>query len=81
MIGDGDPVREVLRDVYSALSLELDPSTVGALEDALPGVGVDAVAAEVVARLRGDDELDAAGIDADTMALATTLLPRHEAQR
>lgn len=81
VIGDGDPVREVLRDVYSALSLELDPSTVGALEDALPGVGVDAVAAEVVARLRGDDELDAAGIDADTMALATTLLPRHEAQR
>ena len=81
LIRDAGPVREVLQDVYRALSLELDPATVGALEAELPGVQVDTVAAELVARLRGDGEILAAGIDAGTMAPAMKLLSRHEVQR
>lgn len=81
VVRDGATVRDVLRDVYSALSIELDPATVGALEEELPGVRVDAVAAELVARLHGDGEIVAGAIDADTMALAMKLLPRHGAQR
>ena len=34
------PVREVLTDVYQSLELPLDPTTVGAVDDAVPGVTV-----------------------------------------
>jgi len=81
VVRDAAPVREVLRDVYSALAIELDPATVGALEDELPGVREDAVAAELVARLRGGGEIVTGAIDAETMALAMELLPRHDAEQ
>ncbi len=57
VVRDATPLREVLQDVYGALSIELDPATVGALEEELPGVSVDAVAVELVARLRGAGEI------------------------
>jgi len=81
VVRDGAPLRDVLRDVYAALSLALDTATVGALDEELPGVSVEAVAAELVARLRGDADLLTAGVDADTIALATELLPRHGVER
>lgn len=43
VVADSAPIRAVLTDVYAALGLEWAPSTAGAVEDLVPGVGVDDV--------------------------------------
>lgn len=40
VVENAQPVRDVLTDVYEALQLPLDPATVGAVDDAAPGVTV-----------------------------------------
>ena len=40
VVENAEPVRDVLTDVYKALELPLDPTTVGAVDDAVPGVTV-----------------------------------------
>ena len=40
VVENAGPVRDVLTDVYQALQLPLDPTTVGAVDDAAPGVSV-----------------------------------------
>lgn len=47
VVENGATVRDVLTDVYEALELPLDPSTVGAVEDAAPGVTVEDVIDEL----------------------------------
>ena len=47
VVENGAPVRDVLTDVYHALDLPLDPHTVGAIEDAAPGVTVEDVIDEL----------------------------------
>jgi lipoate-protein ligase A len=81
VVRDVAPLRAVLEDVYGALSIELDPATVGSLEQELSGIQVDAVAGELIARLRGDGATVTVDIDADTRALAFELLSRHEVRR
>lgn len=49
VVTGADDVREVLVPVYAALGLPLDPATVGAVDDTVPGVAVDAVEAALVA--------------------------------
>ncbi|MGD9736481.1 MAG: biotin/lipoate A/B protein ligase family protein [Solirubrobacterales bacterium] len=80
VVRDATPLRQVLQDVYGALSIELDPATVGSLEEELPGIRVEVVAAELIARLHGDAEVVTAGLDAGTNGLAAELLPRHKAE-
>ncbi len=43
VVSHAAPVRSVLTDVYRALELPFDPSTAGALDDLVPGLGVGEV--------------------------------------
>lgn len=47
VVENAAPVRDVLVDVYESLQLPLDPATVGAVEDAAPGVTVEDVIDEL----------------------------------
>jgi len=40
VVGDAARIRDVLIPVYSALDLDMDPSTIGAIDDVVPGVDV-----------------------------------------
>ena len=68
-----DRLRTVLVDVYEALELEMDPATVGAVEDEVAGVGVDEVERAVVEAY----EFSAAPLDEVTLTLAEQLEPQH----
>jgi lipoate-protein ligase A len=69
-------LRAVLEPVYAALALEWDPASLGAVEDEVPGVGVDAVERAVVTALAGGDG-EPAALDAASLALARELEPAH----
>lgn len=74
-VADADRLRAVLVDVYSALELEMDPATVGAVGDEVAGVAVDEVERAVLAAY-GNDVVAAPQDDA-TLALASVLEPQH----
>jgi octanoyl-[GcvH]:protein N-octanoyltransferase len=74
VVGGGDRVRAVLRDVNAALGLEWDERTAGALEDVLPGVTVVDVEA---ALLRAFGAGEPGTLDAATLARARGLVERH----
>lgn len=57
LVTDPEPVRAVLVQVYRALGLDWDPSTVGAVSDTAPGVTVADVAAAVQAAYARRGEL------------------------
>lgn len=48
VVTDADPIRAVLDPVYRELGLPLDPSTVGAVSDSVPGITVADVEAAVL---------------------------------
>ena len=77
VVGGGERLRSVIREVYGALGLDVDPTTAGALDDELPGVRVDRVAHVVAEAYAADALLQPAGIDADLLAAARSLAPRH----
>jgi octanoyl-[GcvH]:protein N-octanoyltransferase len=74
VVGGGDRLRATIADVYGALALAVDPARAGALDDELPGIAVERLAAAVrdayapFAPAAFDDELRAA---------ARQLAPRH----
>jgi len=74
VVGDGPGVRAVLRDVYTALELEWDDATAGAVDEEVAGVAVDEVEHAVIAAYGA---LSPAGLDADTVALAHRLEPER----
>lgn len=49
VVENSAPIRQVLTDTYSALGLDWDPVTAGAVEDLVPGITVDAVEEAVLA--------------------------------
>jgi octanoyl-[GcvH]:protein N-octanoyltransferase len=77
LVSGGDRLRGVLFDVYRALEIAWRPATAGALADVAPGITIAAVEAAVLAARGEDTELRDATVDADTLALARTLEPRH----
>jgi octanoyl-[GcvH]:protein N-octanoyltransferase len=77
VVQDPDRVRSVLRDVYAALDYDWDPATVGAIADEAPGTTLDDVERAVSAAFAARHELVAAELDAETLALAEQLEPRH----
>jgi lipoate-protein ligase A len=77
LVGGGDRLRGALFDVYRALEIAWRPATAGALADVAPGVTTEAVEAAVLAARGEDRPLLDATLDADTLALARTLEPRH----
>ncbi len=71
MVTGSDPVREVLGPVYEALGLEFDGDTVGAIEDAVGGTGLDETEEAILRRLRQHladrgTSLEPVGLDAPT---------------
>jgi octanoyl-[GcvH]:protein N-octanoyltransferase len=77
LVGGGDRLRGALFDVYRALEIVWRPATAGALADVAPGVTTEAVEAAVLAARGEDRPLLDTTLDADTLALARTLEPRH----
>lgn len=57
VIEDSEPIREVLDAVYRAMGIDMDPSTVGAADDLLPGYTVDTFLTDLLAEYRLHAEL------------------------
>jgi lipoate-protein ligase A len=76
---DAARARAALLPVYAALGLPLDPRSFGAAADEAPGASLAGVAAALRAELARRFALVTGEIDADTLALAETLAPEHEA--
>ena len=70
-------MRRALVPVYQALELELDPATVGAIEDEVAGVDLDRAEAAIVAELAAEFEIEEAEIDPQTLELAARLESEH----
>jgi lipoate-protein ligase A len=77
VVQGGDRVRAALVDVYAALGVPWDPRTAGALEDLVPGVTPEAVAAALRAELAERHVLQDGAVDAATLATARELRERH----
>jgi octanoyl-[GcvH]:protein N-octanoyltransferase len=73
----GYALREALAAVYEPLELEWDPATAGAVDDDVPGVGLDDVERAVLDAYGRRFELVDASLDAGTVALAGALEARH----
>jgi octanoyl-[GcvH]:protein N-octanoyltransferase len=72
-VDGADRLRAVLVEVYAALELEMDPATVGAVADEVPGVSVDDVERAVLSAY----EITEAPLGGATLALASQLEPQH----
>ena len=77
VVGGSARVRDILIDVYSALELEWDPSTVGSIEDELGTADLEAVERSILEQLAARYELQEAPLDQATLALAEELAPQH----
>jgi octanoyl-[GcvH]:protein N-octanoyltransferase len=73
VVEGADLVRDALVPVYSALGLEWEPATAGAVADVAPGVTLD----DVVDALRSEYAAVEAELDEETLALARRLAPQH----
>jgi lipoate-protein ligase A len=76
-VGGGPELRAMIAALYGALELEVEPATAGALDEALPGLTADAVAAAVRAAYGEHRRLVIAEPDAALLAAARALMPRH----
>lgn len=72
-----DRVRDVLVPVYRALHLGWDPSTVGSLEDEVPGMTWERAAATVIDAFGQRFDLVDGRLDADLVERARSLAARH----
>ena len=70
-------LRAVLEDVYSALGLDWNPETTGAVSDEAPGIGIEAVRAALLAEYKSRYALSPASLTEDDLARAGELLARH----
>jgi octanoyl-[GcvH]:protein N-octanoyltransferase len=76
-VDDASALRAVLADVYRALELDWDPATVAAVEDEVPGVGLDDVERAVLAAYAERHDPEAWALDGATLAEAERLEPWH----
>ena len=71
------PLRAVLEDVYSALGLEWDPATTGAVADEVPGVSVEDVREAMLAEYAERAALTPRPLAAQELAAANQLVGRY----
>lgn len=81
VVGGGPRLRAIVADVYAALGMPVDPAVAGALDEAVPGLEPDGVAAAIRDAYAGGRELREAQIDDALLAEAEALVPRHELPR
>jgi len=77
VVGGASRIRDVLVPVYDALGLALSPETIGAVDDVIPGLGVDQVIEAVIDTLSGDATLVPNTFDHETLARASDLAHLH----
>jgi lipoate-protein ligase A len=77
LVTGGERARPVLEAVHADLGLPLDPATVGALDDVVPGVTVVAVVAALRDELAARTPVADAPLSPTTLARARTLRARH----
>ena len=56
VVENSAPLRAVLDEVYQAMEIPMDPRTVGAVEDLVPGVSVDSMTDALLNTYRGSGE-------------------------
>jgi octanoyl-[GcvH]:protein N-octanoyltransferase len=79
VVRGGGQVRAVLEPVYAALGLDWDPATAGDLDDVVPGVTMDDALSALRGALAARLDLADARLDAETLARARELEPKHDA--
>jgi octanoyl-[GcvH]:protein N-octanoyltransferase len=79
VVGGGADLRAAVAEVYAALGLPVDPSTAGALDEVLPGVGIDAVEGAIRAAYARESGIESRAPDPELLAAARALEPRHAA--
>lgn len=77
LVGDPEPVRDVLTSVYDALNLQWDPGTVGSVQVTAPGVTVEDVAAALLAGYARLAPLQSAVMSGELVELADARADRH----
>jgi octanoyl-[GcvH]:protein N-octanoyltransferase len=77
VVSEGERIRDVLVPVYEALHLDWDPDTTGSIADEVGSVTWEEVAAQIAVELESRYEVEQAGLDAETLALAARLEPQH----
>ena len=76
VVDDSDRLREVLTEVYAALGVPFDPTTVGAVSDSAPDVTLSRVRQALTARLADTAALTTTTLDEPTLARAMLALER-----
>ncbi len=77
VVGDAARVREALTPVYAALGVAWRPEATGAVEQELPGIGVDAVGAALLGAVGERYELVPGEPSAAALARAREIEPSH----
>ncbi len=77
VVSDSARLRSVLDPVYAALGIEWNPSTAGALEDALPGVDLDTVRAAILEEVGRVASVGTATISLEVAEMGRRLSTTH----
>jgi octanoyl-[GcvH]:protein N-octanoyltransferase len=77
VVGGGPQLRAAIASIYAALEIAIDPSTVGALDEDLPGVTPDDVAERVRDAYAAGSRLEPLEPDAELLDAARALTARH----
>ncbi len=75
LVSGSELVAEVLEPVYAELGLEFNRESVGSLEDANPGIDLEAAEGALLGRLRRVAELEPVKLDAETLDETTSRAP------
>ena len=79
VVHDSGRVREALTPVYGALGVSWRPEATGAVEEEVPGVGLDAVADALLREIGERHELVPGALSHEALARARALEPSHNA--
>jgi lipoate-protein ligase A len=77
VVSDAKLVRDALVPVYSALNLDWNPATAGALQDADPSVTLQRVGNAILAELAEEADLTPGSLDPATLNLGRSLEQEH----
>jgi octanoyl-[GcvH]:protein N-octanoyltransferase len=77
VVGGSERVRAVLAPVYAELGFPLDPASVGAIEDEVGPVSLEAVREALLAELAEERELRAAALDPEVLEQAARFETSH----
>ncbi len=77
VVGDGARVGRVLEPIYAAMELPMDPGAAGSVQDEVPGVTLEEVAAALLRHLAGERPVERAEPSAALLALAERFESEH----